>query len=282
MIIIKWVAFMNDRKIISIEEMKELQLKMMDELHSYCMKNRLSYFLTGGTLIGAVRHNGYIPWDDDIDIVMPRFDYEKMIKNYNLNINSPYKIYSLENNKDYYFPFAKLVDTRTALKENTDSESSMGIYIDIFPLDNMGDNIKDAEKLFRSIGILRKQLAIKTISINTKRSWYKNTILLIGKFFLRRKTLRDISNRINQKSRKYERKELSKYICPVVIATYGLKEILESSCYSDSIFLEFEGNQYCAPVGYDTILRYLYGNYMELPPKNKQVSHHSFKAWWKE
>ena len=119
-------------KDISLEELRKIQISILDEFSIFCEENKLNYLLTGGTLIGAVRHKGFIPWDDDIDVAMPRADYERFLSSFNVE---GYRIITPYNNEKYVYPFAKLVNSKTRIIEHTDTDSDLGIYIDIFPID---------------------------------------------------------------------------------------------------------------------------------------------------
>lgn len=271
-----------EMKMIDTEEMKMLQLEMMDFFHAFCMNRGLKYSLTGGTLLGAVRHQGYIPWDDDIDIAMPRKDYDVLIAEFNKESGNHFALLSVESDGKYYLPYAKIINTRTVLKETIDVNESIGVYIDIFPLDNMGDEIKKARRMFTRILRKRRKLALKTIAINSNRAWYKNLVLKVGKCILSSKSPHDLALVVNNSAKKYSGVNMTRFICPVVNALYGKNEILESKVYSKIIELPFEGRNYLASSEYHTILSRLYGDYMKLPPKEKQISHHAINAYWKE
>lgn len=119
--------------IITLKEMQNLELSLMKKLHSICESNNLNYFLGYGSCIGAIRHNGFIPWDDDIDIIMPLEDYENLI-NILKHSNDRYQIRCLENDDKYIYPFAKFVDTYTELDEFEMEAEPIGVYVDIFPI----------------------------------------------------------------------------------------------------------------------------------------------------
>ena len=125
------------RKELSVEEVKERELELLKTLHEFCDKNGLRYYLAYGSLIGAIRHKGFIPWDDDIDVLMPYEDYCKLIQLFNGNSGSQYQLISREINKEYYLPYGKLVDTGTVMKEELNVSLEIGIYLDIFPFYNL-------------------------------------------------------------------------------------------------------------------------------------------------
>ncbi|MFR5682857.1 MAG: phosphorylcholine transferase LicD [Clostridia bacterium] len=130
---------------MSLEEIKSIQLDILSQVANYCDRNGLRYFLAYGTLLGAVRHKGYIPWDDDIDIMMPRPDYMQFINSFN-NEKCALRVGSHYLDKNYPYVIAKVYDTSTLCKENIDVEYSIGINIDVFPI----DGLPETERSFRN------------------------------------------------------------------------------------------------------------------------------------
>jgi len=115
-----------------IEEIQKVDLEILRFFDNVCRENNLTYFLSGGTLLGAIRHKGFIPWDDDVDLVMPRKDFEKLIEILDKS-DSNYKLFIPGCSEDYFYTFGKLVDTRTVLDEfDYCPIKGMGLYIDIF------------------------------------------------------------------------------------------------------------------------------------------------------
>ena len=133
-----------DKKVLSLEEKKKASLDTLLFFHDYCEKNGLRYTLAYGTLIGAVRHKGFIPWDDDIDIQMPRPDYEKLLSGF--VDTDEFKVISCENDKIYMFPYAKVLNRKTARLDGDGNQDSIGLGIDLFPLDGVPDDQIKAEK----------------------------------------------------------------------------------------------------------------------------------------
>lgn len=265
---------------LQLEQLKQIELDILKSFHQYCTKHNLRYFLTGGTLLGAVRHKGFIPWDDDIDVFMPRFDYEKFISSFPADpLNKTLQVATTTSLKGYYLPFAKLMRRDTVLKEQVSSKLQLGVYMDIFPLDNMSDDYETACKLFHTTSYLRKMLALKNITFSSSRTYWKNLVLLIGKMSICCLPRTYILKKLTKKARIYENEQLSRFVCATVMGTYGIKEILEGECYSQTVLLPFENGVFYAPKGYHIILEHFYGNYMQLPPKEKQKTHHSFKAY---
>ena len=123
-----------------MNEMQSKLLDMMKWFHGYCEENGLRYYALGGTALGAVRHGGFIPWDDDLDVGMPRADYDRMISLCkNGTGNTRYRIEAPGQNRDFIYPFCKAYDTETTLVENARIKAKRGVYIDIFPLDGIGN-----------------------------------------------------------------------------------------------------------------------------------------------
>ena len=124
-------------------EIQEIELEILSNIAAVCEQHQWRYFLAGGTLLGALRHKGFIPWDNDIDISMPRRDYEKLLQFYKENGNR-YKILQVGENTNYYLPFAKVVDTETLLVEKSIETQvpELGLFVDIFPIDGVGDEIR--------------------------------------------------------------------------------------------------------------------------------------------
>ena len=260
-------------KPITLDELKSIQLDLLQKTVDFCEKNGLRYFLCGGTLIGAIRHKGYIPWDDDIDIAMPRPDYDRFIKTFNHPENYC-QVVNLDTNSNYAYAFAKVFDNRTILKELHYPGDTFGVYIDVFP----ADGAKDAAQI-RKIMLLHKFL-------NTKRANYyhrtisKKIINTFGKLLLLPFSARQIAIWMDNEARRYVFGSMPK--AGVIANPYGPREMVDKSVFESDVYQEFEGRKYRVPVGYDTWLRSIYGDYMQLPPEEHRVSHHTIEAWWKD
>ena len=133
---------------------------ILDSVHSFCEAHGLRYFLSSGTLIGAVRHKGYIPWDDDIDIYMPRKDYEQFLRTFkdktgNYRVLAP-SVSESTGSDAYYYTFAKVIDTRTLMVEKETKGFEIGVFMDIFPVDYVTDNMQERERVFKQKKLLYK------------------------------------------------------------------------------------------------------------------------------
>lgn len=257
---------------LSIDEVKIVAFEVLNHFKSFCEENDLQFFLSNGTLLGAVKYQGFIPWDDDIDVFVPRKDYDKLIKIY--EDTEKYQLFSPERNPKYKFPFAKLCDMSTIKEEeNIDNGVSLGIDIDIFPL--------DCCTIHMCHPIVQKRVTIyyfgcclsKFISPQ-KRSFYKRWIIRYCQhkgfdYFYQK------FSRILKKESSLGETHKGCLIWPV----YGKREILPAEVFSATVQVEFEGALFPAPIGYDTYLRSLYGEYEKDPPLEKQKTHHNFNAY---
>lgn len=270
-------------KELQIREIKDLSFQVLKSLRQICEENGLRYSLTGGTLIGAVRHQGFIPWDDDIDVMMPRPDYDRLIAivaagDYGFDLRC-----GELDGENYWYPFAKACHrhTRVVEKDTRESAVDFGVYVDIFPVDGAGNRPRGAK-----LRVMRFQFlhGLKITSNWTSyhrsklRSWYyeppRYVCYLISRIWGRRRIDRALERFLRRKPY-----ETSAYVGRLV-GDYGSKEVMERGVFEKTIPVTFEGETFQAIEGYDAFLTQLYGNYMQLPPKEKQVSHHEFQAYW--
>lgn len=269
------------RRIINVPELKKIQLDILKAVDEFCKKNGIEYFLFVGTLLGAVRHKGYIPWDDDIDICMKRKDYDRFFELFNADRNDSLFAMDFKNTPDYYLVFGKVINTATVIDEYNNFEKKIGIYIDVFPLDDLPTNLTKVHLLDLRLMPYRKMVLLKTIRATNMRKWYKNALLKVGEFLLRAISLHWILRRITKLSTMYNEKTDCENIADIAVFTYGYKELFPKRYFEGNSELEFEGLKFKGPIDYEKVLKTLYGDYMQLPPKEKRVSHHRYEAYWK-
>lgn len=262
-------------KQLDSEGLKKIQIEILDVVTDFCDKNNIKYGLYAGTLLGAVRHKGYIPWDDDIDIVMLREDYDKFMALFNLS-NERYRFMCIENNKNCHVPFGKVLDTNTVLYEPDIEGDKLAVNIDIFIYDNAPDNDKQAQKMFDTRDYLRSRISYTNSScINNEDSIIKKAMKKLLKLYFTMLGRERILLKMVKNSKKYANKDKKK----VGSFTEFSRVVCDKDIFGDFVYLEFEGKMYKAPVGWDKLLTALYADYMTLPPKEKQVTHHSFVAY---
>lgn len=265
---------------IEIQQLKAVETELLIAVDSICQEKGFRYSLGGGTLLGAVRHQGFIPWDDDIDIMMPRPDYDAFIA-YCLSHDMPFGLQCWENDKQHVDFSAKVYDLHTVIVQ--DDEEKLGVYIDIFPIDGLGDTVQEARKAFRSTSFKRELLVAaqwKRFFRSKTRPWYQEPIrfafFIISRFVNKSKLFAKIVNR-------YAKIDFNAVqYAAAVGGAYREKEILPQAVFTSYTELPFEGYRFKAIEAYDTYLSSIYGDYMTLPPEEKRVSHHLFTAYYKE
>ena len=249
---------------LSLDERKKILLEILKDIDAFCKKEKITYYLDSGTLLGAVRHKGFILWDDDIDIAMPRDDYER----FRLLFNSEKCIvFSHKTKKDYYYQFVKVKYRRSSIIETDIPQiEGLGVNIDVFPLDGMPDNL-----ILRRIHQDYLMLLNKVRALNVHLNDRAPSVL---KFAFRWKWL---IRRTDNSGKRFDMSK-SKYCGNIVVTNVRHKEI-PIKCFAGTEYLDFEDGKYPAPAGYDEYLRMLYGDYMKLPPKEKQVVCHNTRAF---
>lgn len=256
------------KQIKELKEIQTIELDILKFIDRVCRANNLTYYLAYGTLIGAVRHKGFIPWDDDIDIIMPRKDYEKIIKIMGKGIGN-YGMVCVETNKNYNYPWGKVYDKRTSLKEIGKFQIvEYGLWVDIFPIDGLGETKEEALKMTEKIKV--NKYRIWTMHVFAKKGIKGRLMNLIGRKSFNRLMLHDC-----KKNNFYT----SKWVGCVI--GDDEKAIIEGKHYQEKCELEFEGYKFYAPKEYDKILTMWYGDYMTLPPVEERVVAHDTEIYWK-
>ena len=270
----------NDMRYIEIDELRKLQLDIMQTIHDFCTKNNIRYSISGGTLLGAVRHKGYIPWDDDIDCMMPRPDYEKFVATFNENNDSPLKVFSSYNDRNFFQPFAKVVNTKTRLIEHEDrSQPNLGVYVDIFPIDGLPNDEDEREQYWNMIAKKKNFSTVIYSKINEKEHGLKKIARKILFCLFRPFSANWYAKKLHRLGIKNSF-EASKFVANSIFG-YHTKEQMPKSIFDDFVLLDFEDRKFSAVKDYNTYLSNLFGDYMQLPPKEKQVSKHDFEVYWR-
>lgn len=267
---------------INLEELKKIELSVMKEIHKICTEQDIKYSLCGGTLLGAIRHGGFIPWDDDIDIFMPRPDYDRFVK-YCQENETPFDLLSLETDERYGYLFAKAMAKNTRIIEDNSNPNGieMGVYVDIFPIDGLGSTYEEALKEFKSSRFKREMLVAKNWKKyfrSKTRSWKYEPIrfafFVASRFVSMKKLVGKTQSKLRLTS--YDESDYVATIC----GSYREKEIMEKTVFEECVDIAFEDAVFKGIKEYDKYLSHIYRNYMELPPEKNRVSHHMFKAYY--
>lgn len=266
-------------KQLNDEEIKKEGVRILLNVHKYCLENNIRYSLFYGSLLGAIRHEGYIPWDDDIDIAMPREDYERFIKEYD---NDDFGVMTCYNNKYYYLPYAKVYSKNTIKFEHirTHKKYSIGFNIDIFPLDVFSslDNYHAAKK--KEEWLLKKM----TFSILPEKITSFKVFLaaVIGIPLWLTRGYNRYAKKLDKFFINYDRKNIKKeFYVGNETNGFNTELVFDKHLFDNLILKTFEGHKFFVTDKYDSALKQRYGDYMKMPPEEQRVSNHSFKAYYK-
>ena len=265
---------------LTLKEIQGIELNLLLVFDSICQQNNLRYPLGGGSLLGAIRHKGFIPWDDDIDVMMPRPDYEKFLrlcKERKMEFN----LITYDTVDGYNGLFAKIWDPSTILKDDLmDMEFELGVNIDVFPIEGLGNSEQEALKIFKKTTWNREMLNAllwkkffrsKTHSILVEP--IRLIMFVLSRFVNPKKLLR----KVDEENFRHPFEQSSYAGC--VCGSYREREIMTKETFENYIELEFQGHKLKGIQNYDEYLRKHYNKYMELSPKDRQETHHTYKAY---
>lgn len=265
-------------KELTLEDLKLIELDILKMFDQFCKEHGIRYFLGYGTLLGAIRYKKFIPWDDDVDVLVPREDYGRLLTLF--KDTEKYCLYAYERNRKYRFPFAKLCDMETTLTEiyYPHNGVELGVNIDIFPLDNWDDDFEKARQEMTRIS--HYNMCLSCMKVDKPKTDNPMKYLLWkgiiawcrlhgSEHYIRRITKECVKPGQNG----------SRYKGVKAWPIWGDRGIVPAEAFDDVIEVEFEGFMFPAPIGYDTYLTCLYGDYMPEPPVEKQKTHHAFVAY---
>ena len=280
------------KKSLSKNEIRESLVAIMEEIDRVAKLLGIRYFLYAGTLLGAIRHKGFIPWDDDVDLSLFREDYEKLIENFN-NVAQPrYRLIYFTNTKEYLWNFAKVIDLKTCLKEYTlNPPFDYGLYVDLFPMDYFDFKSSEEKRIFRDniIRFNRAQMITNFKYAPNVRKFYNLWVMMHYKWGHRFSYL--FANPVvNLKKwddyvKNYSHGQITDYVLAVFALVPTEKRVNEpfrAEWFSETIDVEFEGRMFPIPKGYDKILEISYGDYMQLPPENERKGEHYKSVTWRD
>ena len=266
-------------KTISLEEQKNILLDILIDFDRVCRANAIDYSIAYGTLLGADRHHGFIPWDDDIDVIVTREEYNKIKKVMNEGLKENYYFVSAETDKRFAAPLAKIIDTDTVLRElgHYSDKLDLGVYIDIFVCDFVPDDIEKRQKVYK------KSVFFQNLWSFAGNNFENGNKLVNAMRSMANKT--PIARYASLYSYRWAEKASGdrNIMAPLVFGNLNRdKNLMEFKDLMDLTEYEFEGHNFRGIRDYDKYLKIWYGNYMELPPEEKRVSDHPTEVYWKE
>ena len=271
-------------KELTLREIQLAEFHVLQKLSELCQKLDLRYYLVYGTLLGAARHQGFIPWDDDVDVVMPRPDYEKLLAYCDAHEEemAPLRLMHCRKDKEYIYPIARLCDCRYHVDYGDTVEYGLGLFVDIYPLDGFGKTEKETKKLYKKNGLLIKfiyQAGMNKFTPSYTGGFHRT----VAKFFLYHYAKLRGARYFALKAEKNSMKH-----------SYETSDVVSVTVWFDSCAarqkagiegdaqLMFEGQLFPVPSDYDTELRLCYKDYMQLPPEEQRVGHHYYTAYLKD
>ena len=270
---------------MTLKEIQQVSLDILKDIHEFCVKNDIKYTLFSGTLIGAIRHQGFIPWDDDLDIAFTRPEYERFVRNY--KSEKGYKLFSRERQGDnVYISYARVCEMDKTYVDDCKlpwTNERKGVWVDVFPLDGAEENYdKAAQQCEQNFRIWHNGLRIRRAMapLRCVDGFLPTVKLLVTKLLFGWR-----SNRYWEEHIAYCKRidfTQTKNYCHLAWGGWKMREYYKTSAFSSYVLKPFEDGEFYVMQDFDGALRAKYGDYMQLPPKNEQVSRHgNWQYYWK-
>lgn len=270
-------------KMLDIKETQRVSLDILKTITDICENQGFRYYLIYGTLIGAVRHSDFIPWDDDVDIMMPRSDYElflQYMKSQEVNYEH-LRVFNKETCSKYPYMITRISDDRYRIDMENEKDYGMGIFVDIYPYDGLGKSKEEAIKFGMKGDRLSSLCYLATrerCAVETTTSYFRK-IVKFPVFIFSKICGKDVFQEKLQKLAGIKSYDECNYVGCIVWLSGGEKDIFKREWFDEYVYMPFGKYKFRVPKEYDKILTHIYGDYMELPPEKDRIGHHYYKVF---